>query len=284
MRFLEVNSFRRSYTNTDPATSSPVSVQPSTTDRVIASSTSSPNSGSSKSKNVVPIALGTIFGILGLLLLLLGVCFFLRNKRKKRPISEWTVDGTAYSGAGGDNGSNGRYVYPTPSHPQGKGGYDLSQSGGYHGNGHGHGYPMEQTHQGTFQNTRYANVGMPAPSIPAQDASMSPNRYKPGYALSTITEKSTPSRMADGGLRTPVGVGAHSPASVMSGGSVLPGPPTDMGEYYAASPSMGSTAVMSTGEYGADSGAAAWDGDTHYRRAEQRPTPRHYQKPIGNYL
>ncbi|KAH9483673.1 hypothetical protein JR316_0003143 [Psilocybe cubensis] len=288
------------YTNTDPATPSSASGLPSTTDRVIASSTSSPNSGSSKSKNVVPVVLGTIFGILGLLLLLLAVWFYFRNKRKKRPISEWTVDGTAYSGAGGDSGPNGRYVYPTPSHPQGKAGYDLSHSGGYYrngygyengngnGNGHGHGYPMEQTQQGTFQNTRYAHVGMPAPSIPAHDIgmTMSPGRYKPGDALSTITEKSTPSRMGDGGARTPVGVGAYSPASVMTSGSALPGPPTDMGEYYAASPSMGSTAVMSLGEYGADpAGQGAWDGDAaNYRRGEQRPAPRHYKKPVGNYL
>lgn len=118
-------------------------------------------------------------------------------------------------------------MYPTPSHPQGKGGYDLSHSGGgYYGNEYGNGnrngngYPMEQTRQGTFQNPRYANVGMPAPAIPAQDTSRAPNRYTPGYTLSTITETSSP-KMVDGGLRTPVGVGAHSPASAMTGGSSL---------------------------------------------------------------
>ena len=90
--------------------------------------------------------------------------------------------------------------------------------------GQPHGYPMEQMADGTWRNAQYGFVGnVPPPPIsalqPAQPAyyahpqnpnqngysdqnagSRAPNRYMPGYTLSTITEKSTP-QMA----------GAHSP-------------------------------------------------------------------------
>jgi hypothetical protein len=76
----------------------------------------------------------------------------------------------------------------------------------------------------SWHNPRYENVGMPAPPIPSQPyyhgayqsgigsrtAGGIPNRYVPGYALSTITERSTP-QMGEG--RTPL---ANSPASYQS--------------------------------------------------------------------
>ena len=91
---------------------------------------------------------------------------------------------------------------------------------------------MNQSNDGmSWHNPRYEYVGMPAPSIPSQPyyqrgnqngigsrAAMQQlqmtgrmsNRYEPGCALSTITERSTP-QMGDG--RTPLG---NSPTSYQS--------------------------------------------------------------------
>ena len=71
----------------------------------------------------------------------------------------------------------------------------------------------------SWHNPGYENVGMPAPpyyhgayqgGIGSRTAGGIPNRYEPGYALSTITERSTP-QMGDG--KTPL---ANSPASYQS--------------------------------------------------------------------
>jgi hypothetical protein len=91
------------------------------------------------------------------------------------------------------------------------------------------GYPMNYSNDGnTWHNPRYDYVGMPAPPIPSYHrgyqndnnprtpihqhlmTGRTSNRYEPGCALSTITERSTP-QMGEG--RTPL---ANSPASYQS--------------------------------------------------------------------
>ncbi|KAG6868727.1 hypothetical protein C0993_011665, partial [Termitomyces sp. T159_Od127] len=63
-----------------------------------AAATTSASADASKSTHTIPIALGTVFGVLAVLLILLGIWFFLR--RKRRPASEaWTVPGTPYPGS-----------------------------------------------------------------------------------------------------------------------------------------------------------------------------------------
>lgn len=88
---------------------------------------------------------------------------------------------------------------------------------------------MSQSDDGkSWHNPRYEYVGMPAPTIPyhrgyQNDVNLrapihqhhtmtgrTSNRYEPGCALSTITERSTP-QMGEG--RTPL---ANSPASYQS--------------------------------------------------------------------
>jgi len=61
-------------------------------------STSSTPLGASPSTHVLPIALGTILGVLGLLIIALAVWFC--HRRQKRPASEaWTVAGHSYPGS-----------------------------------------------------------------------------------------------------------------------------------------------------------------------------------------
>jgi len=115
-------------------------------------------------------------------------------------------------------------------------------AGGGHPAGQTHGYPMEQTTNGTWQNGRYGFVGnLPPPPMAAlqtaqqqqqqayyghpqdpnqnayldQNASKrAPNRYMPGYTLSTITEKSTPQMGAySPPLPNSPSIGANTPAS-----------------------------------------------------------------------
>ncbi|KDR84488.1 hypothetical protein GALMADRAFT_133773 [Galerina marginata CBS 339.88] len=196
-----------SASSASPTTSS--SASSSSTERVVASSTTNPTSSlstSSSSKHIIPVALGTILGILGVFLLMIGMWFFFR--RRRRPVSEaWTFGSGSNANGGPPPNANG---YRNAGQP-------FTQ-------GHAHGYLMEQTSQGTWQNSRYGFIGMPPPAIPfaspppgayhdpSSPQSRAPNRYQPGYTLSTITEKSTP-KMADG-TRTPLA--AHSPASGQS--------------------------------------------------------------------
>ena len=104
------------------------------------------------------------------------------------------------------------------------------------------GYSMTQSNNGkSWHNPRYQNVGMPAPPIPSQPYYNGgyqnniinsrvnhrqhqmpvriPNRYEPGTALSTITERSTP-QMGEG--RTPL---ANTPVSYQQ---------SELEEYYTA--------------------------------------------------
>ncbi|KAF8165989.1 hypothetical protein B0H34DRAFT_743864 [Crassisporium funariophilum] len=218
---------------TDPSDLTSITPPPSRTttytDRNIPPPTGTSSPESSKRANVVPIAVGSVFGILALLLIMFAVWFFCR--RRTRPISEtWTIDGTSS-------------IFPSRGPSMGPGG--MSPINAYaSGSGttaqqlqpHEQGYYLNQTNQGAWQNPRYGHVGMAAPPIPPQLNSYhtapypqnstspqppgyyhappipgrAPNRYEPGYTLSTITEKSTP-QMGEG--RTPL---AHSPASLPS--------------------------------------------------------------------
>lgn len=166
-----------------------------------------------KSKSVVAIVLGSLFGVLGLLIIVSGVWYFFR--RRKRPISEaWTVDGGDYTPSMlrqhsfpvlGPNATNQTWSAEQLYHN----GYSLARSG-----------KLWHNH-----NPNNENVGMPVPPIPAQPyyhggyqngislrtaSSRIPNRYEAGCGLSTITERSTP-QMGEG--RTSLG---NSPASYQS--------------------------------------------------------------------
>ncbi|CAA7269825.1 unnamed protein product [Cyclocybe aegerita] len=208
-------------------TSSPTT----TTDRVIASSTAGQTTEtSSSSKPALPIALGTVLGLLGLLLIFLAFWFFFRKRR--RPMSEaWTVSGSSVAGR-------------APPPPPGTAAAYWNATTGNQG------YAMRQAGDGTWQNTRYGHVGMAPPPMPPQPMygynaypygapqmsgapsayhppqGHAPNRYLPGDTLSTITERSTP-QMSEG--RTPL---VNSPASLQS----------ELGYYTApASEAAGST-------------------------------------------
>lgn len=195
------------------------------TGRVVASSTAnaadSPNNEPSKSKSVLAVTLGTILGILGLLVIIAFIWYFCRKRR--RPLSEaWTVASSSLPSPGGATPRTKSRWYSKGTNPaHGAGGYYMTQS---------------STH-GAWQNPQYGYVGMPPPPLPAgyqhyahqyQDQeyqyyaqnggiqvmapsySRAPNRYQPGYTLSTITEKSTPRA---GENRSPL---APTPASIPS--------------------------------------------------------------------
>ncbi|KIM38675.1 hypothetical protein M413DRAFT_447636 [Hebeloma cylindrosporum] len=203
------------YTDMSPASSSTSSRASTTaTDRIVASATSSTDNSAALRKKKLSIALGVVFGILALILIFV-IIWFCYLPRRGRPTSEaWTIDGPPHDGNSPTTNGNGNGQGYTQSHwvPSG---YPVGQP---------HGYPMEQMADGTWRNAQYGFVGnIPPPPItalqPAQQAyyghppnpdqngyydqgagGRAPNRYMPGYTLSTITEKSTPQM-----------VGAHSP-------------------------------------------------------------------------
>ena len=115
-------------------------------------------------------------------------------RRRKRPISEaWTVDGASYTSP--------TIVGPNATDK------NWSAEQLYH-----HGYTITQSGR-LWHNPDYGHVGVPGPPIsfqPYYHGSRIPDRYEPGYALSTITERSTP-QIGEG--RTPLG---NSPASYQS--------------------------------------------------------------------
>ncbi|KAF8888149.1 hypothetical protein CPB84DRAFT_1473740 [Gymnopilus junonius] len=197
-----------------PSSSSTSSTSTTSISRVVASPTSNSSSdlsSSSPSRHIVPVALGTILGILAIFLLMFAMWFFFR--RRRRPVSEaWTL-ATGTSARRQPPPQKGTTWYKTPPTPPNV-----------------PGYPMEQTAQGTWLNGKYAYVGnMPPPPIsalsppvpgmgnynqpeyaaPVSPSARAPNRYQPGYTLSTITEKSTPQSR-----KTPLS--ANSPASAQS--------------------------------------------------------------------
>ena len=210
-----------------PTSTLPVSIVPSST----ASATLSPKS---KSKPIVAIALGSSFGVLGLLIILGGVWYIFR--RRKRPNSEaWTLGGSSFTTSMSRNPSVSA-VGPNASDKNGNWSAEQLYNNGYY---------MNQSNDGkSWHNPRYEYVGMPAPPIPSyqrgyqndissrtamhqhQMTGRTSNRYEPGCTLSTITERSTP-QMGEG--RTPLG---NSPTSYQS----------DL-EYYTAQGSEASYSV-----------------------------------------
>jgi len=228
-----------------PASSSTTPSSPgassTSTDRIVASATSSTDNSAALHKKRLSIALGTVFGVLALLLIF-ALVWFCYLPRRGRPTSEaWTIDGPPYDGNSPTTNGNGKGQGHIPSHwvPSG---YPVGQP---------HGYPMEQMADGTWRNGQYGFVGnVPPPPIsalqPAQHAyyaqpqnsnengyfdpnagSRAPNRYVPGYTLSTITEKSTPQML-----------GAHSPPlpNTPSIGALTPASfkTEDLAGYYTA--------------------------------------------------
>jgi len=191
---------------------------------IIASSTASATSSPKpKSKSIVAIALGSIFGVLGLLIILIGGWYLFR--RRKRPNSEaWTIDGAASNTTSSvSRNPSVSAVGPNVSDKTGNPSWNAEQL--YY-----NGYHMNQSDDGkSWHNPRYEYVGMPAPPIPSyhrghqndissrtamhqhQMAGRTSNRYEPGCALSTITERSTPQMGGEG--RTPLG---NSPVSYQS--------------------------------------------------------------------
>ncbi|KAF8967542.1 hypothetical protein BDZ97DRAFT_1755965 [Flammula alnicola] len=250
-------------TSSPPSPSTSSSPSPTLSEPVVAPVTSDTGSAASvRQIHILPIVLGSLFGVLGLIVIVLALLYF---RRRKRPVSEaWTVAGMRYSSpTSGGPANTPPMTNVTNSH------WNAAQS-------YPQGYPMEQTQQGAWQNSRYGYVGMPAPAIPPQPyngayhggyaydqdpqtmAPRAPNRYQPGYTLSTITEKSTP-RMAETNASL-----ANSPASLQS----------DLGYYTApASEGMSSTGSVSRRPYFASSPKVS-DYSSEGRAPEKPPQPR----------
>lgn len=186
-----------SYTVLDSSTSSLT-----TTGRTVASSTPSSGSTPKPSTRILPIALGTVLGVIGLLIIVNLFWFFCR--RRRRPVSEaWTVEGH-------------------PSTPQMTSPSATQYTGSY---ANPYASVTATAAQRTMQDPRFGRTG---PAYTGSDRpphqntrwfsqqnqwGRSPDNRAPNRlvnqpnTLSTITEKSTPT-YAEG--RTPL---ASSPAS-----------------------------------------------------------------------
>ena len=230
--FLIYNSYT-TVTNASSSTSS--SPLPTSTLPVVASSTASATSSPiSNSDSIVAIALGSVFGVLGLVIIICGLWYLFR--RRKRPNSEARTLGGASRASSLSKNPSMFAVGPNTLDKHGSWSAEQLYNSGYH---------MNQSNDGrSWHNPRYDYVGMPAPPIlpyhrgyqndinshtPIHQLHMAgraANRYEPGCALSTITERSTP-QMGEG--RTPL---ANSPASYQS----------DL-EYYTAQGSEASYSV-----------------------------------------
>ncbi|KAG6874227.1 hypothetical protein C0995_003773 [Termitomyces sp. Mi166 len=194
-----------SASSTTSSTSSTQVVSSSSSATPAAAATTSASADASKSTttHVLPIALGTIFGILALLLVLLGIWFCIR--RKRRPKSEaWTVPGTPYPGSPpiapamsnvpGLAVNGGDYAYTGVNQP-----YDNSWGGGSAiglipgamspavaaAYAHPYASPSSTTDQPKDDEWQGTTAQI------AQRYMRSPNRYQPHvHTLSTITETS----------------------------------------------------------------------------------------------
>ncbi|KAF9463646.1 hypothetical protein BDZ94DRAFT_1258190 [Collybia nuda] len=208
------------YTQLDPedtATTSTSSTLPPTSASSSSTSESSPPPAStssaatsSSSKRVLSIALGTVLGVLALLIIAAGFWFCAR--RRRRPVSEaWTVPGHPYPSNSemtaapmtGLNGAANYYNQPYNPYGYGPGGPTAVPVPGMapipHPYANATGVMYDQGPQ-----QGYNPWPAPMPNVPQQQL-RAPNRYQPN-TLSTITENSTP----------PVGGGtplAHSPSS-----------------------------------------------------------------------
>jgi len=221
------------YTTVTNASSS---LLPTSTLPAVASSTASATSSpTSESNSIVAIALGSVFGVLGLAIILGGIWYLFR-RHNKRPISEaWTLGGASRTSSMMTKNPSMSAVGPNTLDKNGNWSAEQLYNSGYH---------LNQSNDGkSWHNPRYDYVGMAAPPIPYHRgyqndtnshtpihqqhmAGRASNRYEPGCALSTITERSTP-QIGEG--RTPL---ANSPASYQS----------DL-EYYTAQGSEASYSV-----------------------------------------
>ncbi|KAF8179237.1 hypothetical protein BJ912DRAFT_1023912 [Pholiota molesta] len=133
---------------------------------------------SSKQIHVLPVVLGSLFGLIGIAVVIFALIFACR--RRRRPKSEtWTIEGTINTR---HSGSAQSYTYTPMPIPTTTRSRDATA-----------GYALDQTQRHGWQNTRYGHIGTPPPSMPvARPQDRAPNRYQPGETLSTITEKSTP--------------------------------------------------------------------------------------------
>ena len=208
-------------TNVSSSTSSslsPTSSSSTLPTPIIASSTASATSfPTPKSRSVLAIALGSLFGVLGLLIISSGVWYLFR--RRKRPKSEaWTLGGASNTTSSISRNHSLSGVGPNVSDKNGNWSAEQLYNNGY------------QFNDGkSWHDPRYDYVGMPPPPFPSyhnrgyqndlsshtamrqhQMTGRASNRYEPGCALSTITERSTP-QIGEG--RTPLG---NSPASYQS--------------------------------------------------------------------
>ncbi|KAG6898346.1 hypothetical protein C0992_009021 [Termitomyces sp. T32_za158] len=177
-----------------------ISISSSSSTAAVAAATSA-SVDESNSTHVVPIALGTVFGVLALLLIILGIWFWLR--RKRRPVSEaWSVPGTPYPGSPPVSAvksnvplieASGSEYAPAGIHPA----YDNSWGGGAalglipgamspavaasYAQSYGTAAPTTDHPQDDGWQGTTAQI--------AQRYMRSPNRYQPN-TLSTITETS----------------------------------------------------------------------------------------------
>ena len=200
-----------------------------------AGSASGATSGASPSSHVLPIALGTVLGVLGLLIVVLAAWFY--RRRQKRPVSEaWTVAGHSYPGSPQMTNTmttprstvrsaidDSIYANNPAYYPPADGWGPESQYGitDIHAPATHPPMPMPPVNGGSLSYTTPVNNATNGyypwtdmtPNAPAQQQpqphAFHPSAailYQPGNRLSTITEKSTP----------PIGGGsslANSPAS-----------------------------------------------------------------------
>ncbi|KAG6832339.1 hypothetical protein H0H87_001980 [Tephrocybe sp. NHM501043] len=239
------SSTSASSSGTQTLSSTSGSSSSSTTSAGIATASTSVDSSKSLS-HVLPIALGSVFGALALLLILLAIWFC--HRRRRRPASEaWTVAGTPYSG-------------PSPGNVPGQ---PMYQASDYTYTGLNQPYDNSWERRpglgpipGAMSPTTAAALAHPyANATPVMDEAKddgwqgtttqiaqrymrSPNRYQPN-TLSTITETSTPhgTPLAYSPNSIPVDLAAENmapvpnqdnrqpPFPVLRTGTVYPQPP-----------------------------------------------------------
>ncbi|RDB19845.1 hypothetical protein Hypma_013131 [Hypsizygus marmoreus] len=258
--------------STTSASSATTITQTSTTTSRTSTTTSPSASASSSSEDssstpVLPIALGTVLGVLGLLIIAFAIFFC--NRRRKRPISEaWTVAGHPYPGSPqmttsavptspiGSNGGN----YPSA--------LDYSQSGSSWSSPRNSYTSLSPIPGAMAPATAAALASSQAnrsdggewqgtTSQIAQQYMRSPNRYQ-SNTLSTITETSTPPL----GARSPL---AHSPSSHQ----------TELSQGNGSAPSLPSeTRVNSSSHPGYMGGNQESFTDPHDSTSSGRPANR----------
>lgn len=235
-----------SYTVLLPPTSSSIQSTASSTSPTqnIVSATSASDTSSS-SNHVLPIALGTVLGSLGLLVIAVLLWFFCKGR--KRPKSEaWTIAGGSPKKESPPTGPLSPHQPPThpmyPSHQPMYPSYQQPYNAGLNPSWSGP-TPQMSTANSPLATNPHHNAYMnsnppmqdfnpyigfvPPPIPPHQDPYAQQQTFSSHYApttLSTITERSTPGTL--GSSRTPL---AASPASFPSADLSYYTPPQDPG-------------------------------------------------------